>query len=148
VVASGVSAVDGLRLGRTLTRHDAVAAVLKHRCESKTETAEGAYGCNMFVRSSLLASVRFDERLPLDSWLEDYDFSVRCNSHGLVVWNFETCVAHIGASERPVNADSWWATRKLALSVAERRHPFLSQVARSILASGTSCQPAGFHQLA
>jgi glycosyltransferase involved in cell wall biosynthesis len=97
VVASGVSAVDGLRVGRALTREESVLAVLKQHRESKTETAEGAYGCNMFVRRSLLASVRFDERLPLDSWLEDYDFSVRCKPHGRVVWNFETCVAHIGA---------------------------------------------------
>jgi glycosyltransferase involved in cell wall biosynthesis len=97
VVASGISAADGLRLGRTLTRQEAAAAVLNQRCDSRIETAEGAYGCNMFVRRSLLTTVRFDEGLPLDSWLEDYDFSVRCKPHGQVVWNFETCVAHIGA---------------------------------------------------
>jgi GT2 family glycosyltransferase len=97
VVASGISAADGLRIGRTLTREEASAAVLKQRCESKTEVAEGAYGCNMFVRRSLLGKVQFDERLPLDSWLEDYDFSVRSKPYGQVVWNYETCVAHIGA---------------------------------------------------
>jgi GT2 family glycosyltransferase len=97
VVASGGCAVDGLRLGHALTREEAIAGVLKHRCENKTDAAEGAYGCNMFVRRSVLDIVRFDERLPLDSWLEDYDFSARCKPHGLVVWNFETCVAHLGA---------------------------------------------------
>lgn len=97
VVASGVCAVDGLRLGRVLTREEATAAVLKHRCESKTEAAEGAYGCNMFVRRTILDAVRFDEHLPLESWLEDYDFSVRCKPHGLVVWNYGTCIAHLGA---------------------------------------------------
>lgn len=97
VMASGISAADGLRIGRTLTRGEASAAVLKLRCESKTEAAEGAYGCNMFVRRSLLRRVQFDERLPLDSWLEDYDFSVRSKPYGQVVWNYETCVAHIGA---------------------------------------------------
>jgi GT2 family glycosyltransferase len=96
-VASGVSAKDGLRLARALTRDEAVSAVLNHRCDSRTETAEGAYGCNMFVRRSVLDTIRFDERLPLDSWLEDYDFSVRCRGSGEVVWNLETCVAHIGA---------------------------------------------------
>jgi len=96
-VASGVSAKDGLRLARALTREEAVSAVLNHRCDSGTETAEGAYGCNMFVRRSLLDTIRFDERLPQDSWLEDYDFSVRCRGSGEVVWNLETCVAHIGA---------------------------------------------------
>src|SRR4029077_2096559 len=54
-------------------------------------------GCNMFVRRSLLDTIRFDERLPLNSWLEDYDFSVQCRARGDVVWNLETCVAHIGA---------------------------------------------------
>ncbi|HEV2117623.1 MAG TPA: glycosyltransferase family A protein, partial [Terriglobales bacterium] len=97
VMASGISAADGLRIGRTLTRAEASAAVLKLRCESKTEAAEGAYGCNMFVRRSLLRRVQFDERLPLESWLEDYDFSVRSKPYGQVVWNYETCVAHIGA---------------------------------------------------
>jgi GT2 family glycosyltransferase len=97
VLASGVSAMDGLREARALTREEAVAAVQQHHCESKTEPAEGAYGCNMFVRRSLLDTMRFDERLPLDGWLEDYDFSTRCRLRGDVVWNFGTCVAHLGA---------------------------------------------------
>lgn len=97
VMESGISAADGLRIGRPLTREEASAAVLKLRCESKTEAAEGAYGCNMFVRCSLLRRVQFDERLPLHSWLEDYDFSVRSQPFGQVVWNYETCVAHLGA---------------------------------------------------
>jgi GT2 family glycosyltransferase len=96
VVASGVSAADGLRLGRALARDEAAAATRGHRSESRTEPAEGAYGCNMFVRRSVLATVGFDEQLPLDGWLEDYDFSVRSKQYGLVVWNHETCVAHLG----------------------------------------------------
>jgi hypothetical protein len=38
---------------------------------------------------------RFDERLPLSGWLEDYDFSVRCAQHGMIVWNLGTCTAHL-----------------------------------------------------
>ena len=97
VLASGVSAKDGLREARALSREEAVAAVQRHRVENRIETAEGAYGCNMFVRRSLLETMRFDERLPLDGWLEDYDFSTRCRVKGDVVWNFGTCVAHLGA---------------------------------------------------
>jgi GT2 family glycosyltransferase len=97
VVASGVSAADGLRLGRALTRDEAEAATRKYPCESGTEPAEGAYGCNMFVRKSILEKVCFDEDLPLEGWLEDYDFSVRCRQFGSVVWNRGTCVAHLGA---------------------------------------------------
>lgn len=97
VLASGVSAKDGLREARALSREEAVTAVQQHRCENRIETAEGAYGCNMFVRRSLLDTMRFDERLPLDGWLEDYDFSARCRLKGDVLWNFGTCVAHLGA---------------------------------------------------
>ena len=96
-VASGAFAMDGLRLGRSLTREEAAEAVLKYRSESKTEPAQGVSGCNMFVKRSILERVRFDERLPLGGWLEDYDFCVRCKEHGLTAWNFETCVAHLGA---------------------------------------------------
>jgi GT2 family glycosyltransferase len=95
-VASGVCAADGLRLARALTRSEAKTAAAEHRCADETEAAEGAYGCNMFVRRSILDSVLFDEGLPLEGWLEDYDFSVRCRKYGLVVWNHGTCVAHLG----------------------------------------------------
>src|SRR5262249_2281667 len=97
VASGGVSAMDGVRLARTLTRTEAIAGVHQYRCEERTEPAEGAYGCNMFVRRSLLTTVLFDERLPLDSWLEDYDFSLRAGAQGDVVWNFATCAAHLGA---------------------------------------------------
>jgi hypothetical protein len=95
-VASGVCAMDGLRLGRALTREEAMAAVRKHPCRNTLEAAEGAYGCNMFVRRLTLEQIQFDETLPLHGWLEDYDFSIRCKRKGLVVWNCETCVAHMG----------------------------------------------------
>jgi len=96
MVASGVSAADGLRIGRALQREEAEAAAREHRCGSGTEPAEGAYGCNMFVRHSILQRVEFDEGLPKEGWLEDFDFSVRCKRHGEVVWNLGTCVAHLG----------------------------------------------------
>jgi glycosyltransferase involved in cell wall biosynthesis len=97
VLASGaVCWADGPRLGRAVTRVEAVASVAQHRCENKIVESDGAYGCNMFVRRSMLQHERFDERLPLGSWLEDYDFSVRCGRHGRVVWNHGTCVAHLG----------------------------------------------------
>jgi GT2 family glycosyltransferase len=95
-VASSVLAVDGLGIGRPLSREEAIAAVLRHRVERRTEPAEGITGCNIFVRIPVAKKVRFDERLPLSGWLEDFDFSVRSRAHGRVVWNFETCAAHLG----------------------------------------------------
>jgi Glycosyltransferase like family 2 len=91
-VASGVFAMDGLRVARPLTREEAVAAVMRHPLEHGTEPAEGISGCNIFVRRELVERLRFDERLPHCGWLEDFDFSVRCRSHGLVEWNLETWV--------------------------------------------------------
>jgi GT2 family glycosyltransferase len=95
-VAGGVCAADGLRLARSLTRLEATTAATEHRCKDETEAAESASGCNMFVRRSILDKVLFDEDLLLEGWLEDYDFSVRCRKYGLVVWNYGTCVAHLG----------------------------------------------------
>jgi GT2 family glycosyltransferase len=96
LASGGVCAADGPRLGRSVTREEAVAGVLQHRCDDKVVASDGAYGCNMFVRRSVLEIERFDERLPLVGWLEDYDFSVRCSRRGRVVWNLATCVAHLG----------------------------------------------------
>jgi GT2 family glycosyltransferase len=124
-MASGVCAADGLRLARALTRSEATTAATQHRCEKEAEAAEGAYGCNMFVRRSILDSVLFDEGLPLEGWLEDYDFSVRCRKYGLVVWNRGTCVAHLGIQRtvrergRPVGysqiANSYYLWRKAVI---------------------------------
>jgi GT2 family glycosyltransferase len=95
-VASGIFATDGLRIGRPLSREEALAAILSQPLEQKTEPAEGITGCNIFVRRPVADLVRFDERLPLSGWLEDFDFSVRSRPHGKVIWNFETCAAHLG----------------------------------------------------
>jgi len=45
------------------------------------------YGCNMALRAKpiLKQNLRFDEALPLYSWLEDVDFSTRLASHGRFV---------------------------------------------------------------
>lgn len=37
----------------------------------------GLYGCNMAYRTSAIAGLRFDERLPLYAWQEDVDFAAR-----------------------------------------------------------------------
>ena len=40
------------------------------------------YGCNMAYRCSAIENVRFDEKLPLYSWLEDLDFSHNAGEMG------------------------------------------------------------------
>jgi GT2 family glycosyltransferase len=96
LASGGVCAADGPRLARAVSRAEAVSAVSQHKCDGKIVPAESAYGCNMFVKLSVLESTRFDEHLPLEGWLEDFDFSVRCAKRGRVVWNHGTCVAHLG----------------------------------------------------
>tara|TARA_B110000977_G_scaffold196959_1_gene278409 strand:- start:3333 stop:4256 length:924 start_codon:yes stop_codon:yes gene_type:complete len=42
------------------------------------------HGCNMFFRTRIFEREQFDEELPLYSYAEDYDFSIRAARHGLV----------------------------------------------------------------
>jgi glycosyltransferase involved in cell wall biosynthesis len=49
--------------------------------------AHTGYGCNMAIRASTMLrhKLRFDEALPLYSWLEDVDFSTQLAPHGRFV---------------------------------------------------------------
>lgn len=60
---------------------------------------DGLYGCNMAMRGSLLASVRFDEALPLYGWLEDYDFSAGLRRHGVLSRSSSLLGVHLGTKE-------------------------------------------------
>ena len=137
-VASAVFAMDGLRIGRPLSREEAIAAVNRQPCGCRTEPAEGITGCNIFVRRPVAESVRFDERLPLSGWLEDFDFSVRSRAHGRVVWNFETCAAHLGiqTGEPGTRVPCGLRTsRKFLLSLSEGDHSVIQQPSGHILAA-------------
>jgi len=56
------------------------------------------YGCNMAVRAQpiLNNNLRFDEALPLYSWLEDLDFSRRLVRFGKIVTAHELIGVHLG----------------------------------------------------
>jgi GT2 family glycosyltransferase len=49
------------------------------------------FGCNMIIRRAVLNYERFDENLPLYSYGEDYDLSIRLERYGLV-GRFDGCV--------------------------------------------------------
>jgi len=49
------------------------------------------FGCNMVIRRAVLNYERFDENLPLYSYGEDYDLSIRLERYGLV-GRFQGCV--------------------------------------------------------
>jgi GT2 family glycosyltransferase len=67
------------------------------RIEELTETYN-AYGCNMAmrVRPILENQLRFDEDLPLYSWLEDLDFSRQLAPFGRIVKAQELVGVHLG----------------------------------------------------
>jgi GT2 family glycosyltransferase len=94
--ASAPLVIDGLTVGHLLSREEAATAIARYPVGARTGPGGCVSGCNIFVRSEIAEKVRFDERLPLSGWMEDFDFSVRCRPHGLIVWNCETCVAHLG----------------------------------------------------
>jgi GT2 family glycosyltransferase len=56
------------------------------------------YGCNFVVRGSIFGQERFDERLPLYSWLEDHDFARRCMRRGQLARVDDCVIVHRGAA--------------------------------------------------
>lgn len=64
--------------------------------ETGFKAADGLYGCSMNVRRATASAVRFDERLSLYAWMEDFDFGHRCLPHGAVGY-FSGCrLVHLG----------------------------------------------------
>jgi GT2 family glycosyltransferase len=59
--------------------------------------ARALYGCNMAMRASALAEVRFDEALPLYGWLEDEDMSGQLRKLGQLVRAASLVGVHLGA---------------------------------------------------
>lgn len=56
------------------------------------------YGCNFVVRVPVAHGERFDERLPLYSWLEDHDFARRCLRRGELAEVDDCVIVHRGAA--------------------------------------------------
>jgi GT2 family glycosyltransferase len=82
---SGHLLADGIH-GQGVTVSDAQAMIdawdntyeaQKNKGEIMLEDYVGLYGCNMAVRRSAIADLRFDERLPAYGWLEDLDFGAQ-----------------------------------------------------------------------
>ena len=65
----------------------------------------GAYGCNMSLRASLVADLRFDERLVLYGWQEDIDFTSQMRSKGRVVCVTAIKGVHLGIKAGRVSGE-------------------------------------------
>lgn len=89
VLATGTVLADGIH-GAGYNHEEGarrLASLITTPVDSSVSTAYSGYGCNMALRSStvLAQGLRFDEALPLYSWLEDVDFSRRLASYGRLV---------------------------------------------------------------
>ncbi|PRY25168.1 GT2 family glycosyltransferase [Aliiruegeria haliotis] len=98
VMASGTLVADDVS-GPGLTHEDGQGLLedLPPTGSSLTDIHNG-YGCNMAFRArpALRNNIRFDEALPLYSWLEDVDFSRRLAPYGRIVRNEATVGVHLG----------------------------------------------------
>jgi GT2 family glycosyltransferase len=79
------------------------------------------YGCNMMMRHEAALQERFDEALPLYSFGEDYEISIRLRRHGLVGRFSTGLLVHLKASSGRLNrkrlawsimANNWYFIRK------------------------------------
>jgi len=89
VLATGNLIADGI-LGPGFdhaTGQNKLAEGLAVSANTELAPAHTGYGCNMSLRAKTILehNLRFDEALPLYSWLEDVDFSNRLALHGRFV---------------------------------------------------------------
>ena len=86
VLTTGVLIADGAS-GPGYSAAQARAMIAVARCNAKPliEDVFCGYGCNMAVRWSRVAGLRFDENLPLYSWAEDVEFSRQVAPFGRLV---------------------------------------------------------------
>ncbi len=99
VAFSGTVLADGITsAGIPRARAAAILAedAARHPEPPHAFVDESLYGCNMHVRRSALAAVRFDERLPGYAWLEDRDFSARVGALGRVGRTAASRLVHLG----------------------------------------------------
>lgn len=83
VAATGILLADG-----KITRESATQLLqepMRNPPSSEYWPAGGLYGCNMTFRREVFEKERFDERLRLYGFMEDYDFSIRSRRHGETV---------------------------------------------------------------
>jgi len=85
VLADGITSggIDYSEAHRIVEEFDA-RPIHRQECPHVADIAT-AYGCNMAFRTTAVANLRFDERLPLYGWQEDVDFAGRVRKLGRMV---------------------------------------------------------------
>src|ERR1700693_356336 len=101
VLASGNNIALGAAPGtitRAHARHFTQSATYPNVKFARVLQTRSGVGCHMCVRGSVATKFRFDERLVLYGYLEDYDFSLQCAKYGLVVKNMQAQMVHLEAT--------------------------------------------------
>ena len=120
VAASGNVLVDA-----SIPRAHAVAILTEAKIPKLDFKARGRdsvlYGCNMILRREAALQERFDEALPLYSFGEDYEISIRLRRRGLVGRFSTALLVHLKESAGRLNrkrlawsimANNWYFIRK------------------------------------
>jgi GT2 family glycosyltransferase len=103
VIATGNVLADGA-IGPGFDHEEGKVLLRKMQSQTKTHTISqvfNGYGCNMAVRLAPVRSknIRFDERLPRYSWLEDVDFSRQLATSGRIVKASSLEGVHLGTKK-------------------------------------------------
>ncbi|WP_404479908.1 glycosyltransferase family 2 protein [Novosphingobium sp. BL-52-GroH] len=95
---TGELRADGVREGG-LTIEQALALLARPSlAPAPMRTRHELYGCNMAIRASAAAGMRFDENLPLYGWQEDIDFTSRLGRRGRQVSTGAVTGVHLGTT--------------------------------------------------
>lgn len=148
VAVTGHVAADGAPSRREISVDEALRILeFSDRGADWVDTSwKQLYGCNFAVRHRILTVERFDERLPLYSWLEDHDLARRVLAHGLIARFGGSVAVHLGASSGGREAhrrfgysqliNPYYLWRKgsfpLGLALTEAGRPALMNAARSL----------------
>ena len=100
VALTGRVLLDGAAKGEIPAAQaiEALAASAGETLTRRWRPTRELYGCNLVVRAPVAVSERFDERLPLYSWLEDHDFARRCMRRGQLAKVDDCVIVHRGAA--------------------------------------------------
>jgi GT2 family glycosyltransferase len=99
VLATGTVLADGVTgPGIHVEKGRSIIAVANPAEETTVDLYNG-YGCNMGFKIAPVRDfgIRFDEKLPLYSWLEDVDFSRQLAAHGQIVKTGLARGVHLGS---------------------------------------------------
>ena len=103
------------------------------------------YGCNMVFRASEARLRRFDERLPLNGWQEDIDFSSPLQGHGRIVSTNAFAGVHLGVKGARVSGKRFGYAQLINPAYLARKgtmpRPYALKIAAKNLAANLSKAP-------